>query len=127
LVDSTDLIIITSVVQTIVISLTLLVFIFQFRSQEKSIKEAAVQNVMGRYTDYIGMLVEKPELSRLLNFDEAMRPPEGGPPRSSRKRSKRSPRTCSWDMGSLRRSSHFTRKNGWTRRRGSSGRPSSRG
>jgi len=79
LVDSTDLIIITSVVQTIVISLTLLVFIFQFRSQEKSIKEAAVQNVMGRYTDYIGMLVEKPELSRLLNFDEAMRPPEGGP------------------------------------------------
>ena len=79
MVDSTDLIIITSVVQTIVISLTLLVFIFQFRSQEKSIKEAAVQNVMGRYTDYIGMLVEKPELSRLLNFDEAMRPPEGGP------------------------------------------------
>jgi hypothetical protein len=79
LVDSTDLIIITSVVQTVVISMTLLVFIFQFRSQEKSVREAAVQNVMGRYTDYIGMLVEKPELSRLLNFDEAMRPPEGGP------------------------------------------------
>jgi hypothetical protein len=78
LVDSTDLIIIASVVQTVVISLTLLVFIFQFRSQEKAIKESAVQNVMGRYTDYIGMLVERPELSKLLDFDEAMRPPEGG-------------------------------------------------
>jgi len=78
LVDSTDLIILTSVVQTVVISLTLLVFIFQFRSQEKSIREAAVQNVMGRYTDYVRMLVERPELSRLLDFDQAMRPPEGG-------------------------------------------------
>ena len=49
-------------VQTVVISLTLLVFIFQFRSQERAIKESAVANVMGRYTDYIGMLVERPEL-----------------------------------------------------------------
>jgi hypothetical protein len=70
LVDSTDLIIITSVVQTVVITLTLGVFIFQFRSQEKSIRESAVQNVMGRYTDYIRMLVERPELSRLLTFAE---------------------------------------------------------
>lgn len=60
MVDSTDLIIIASVVQTVVISLTLLVFIFQFRSQENAIKESAVQNVMGRYTDYIRMLVERP-------------------------------------------------------------------
>lgn len=78
MVDSTDLIIITSVVQTVVISLTLLVFIFQFRSQERAIKDSAVANVMSRYTDYVGMLVEKPELSRLLNFDEAMRLSEGG-------------------------------------------------
>jgi hypothetical protein len=77
LVDSTDLIILTSVVQTVVISPTLLVFIFQFRSQEKAIEESAVQNVMGRYTDYIRMLVERPELSKLLDFDEAMKPPEG--------------------------------------------------
>jgi hypothetical protein len=76
LVDSTDLIIITSVVQTVVISLTLIVFIFQFRSQERAIKESAVANVMGRYTDYIRMLVERPELAKLLNFNEAMRPPE---------------------------------------------------
>jgi hypothetical protein len=79
LVDSTDLVILTSVVQTVVISLTLLVFIFQFRSQEKAIKEAAVANVMGRYTDSIRMLVERPELAKLLNFNEAMSQPDGGP------------------------------------------------
>jgi len=76
LVDNTDLIIITSVVQTVVISLTLLVFIFQFRSQERAIKESAVANVMGRYTDYMRMLVERPELAKLLDFNEAMKPPE---------------------------------------------------
>jgi hypothetical protein len=80
LVDSTTLIILTSLVQTVVITLTLVVFIFQFRSQEKSIRESAVQNVMGRYTDYIRMLVERPELSKLLDFSRAMRPPEGGQP-----------------------------------------------
>ncbi|MDA4115163.1 MAG: hypothetical protein OK442_01245 [Thaumarchaeota archaeon] len=81
MVDSTDLVIIASVVQTVVISLTLLVFIFQFRSQERATKESAVANVMGRYTDYIGMLVERPELAKLLDFDSAMRPPEEeGPP-----------------------------------------------
>jgi hypothetical protein len=84
LVDSTDLIIITSVVQTVVISLTLGVFIFQFRSQEKSIRESAVQNVMGRYTDYIRMLVEKPELAKLLTFTErANQTAEGRPEKLS--------------------------------------------
>lgn len=39
--------------QTTVITLTLLVFIFQFRSQEKAIKESSYQNLMGRYNDYI--------------------------------------------------------------------------
>ena len=66
MVDSTDLIVIASVAQTVVITLTLVVFIFQFRSQEKAIKESAYQAVQGRYTDYIRMLVEKPELTRLL-------------------------------------------------------------
>ncbi len=64
-VDSTTLIIITSVVQTVVITLTLAVFIFQFRSQEKAIRESSYQNVMGRYTDFVKMLVEKPELTKL--------------------------------------------------------------
>jgi hypothetical protein len=79
LVDSTDLIIITSVVQTVVITLTLLVFIFQFRSQEKSIREAAIQNVMGRYTDYVRMLVERPELASLLNFSQRGAGANGAP------------------------------------------------
>lgn len=76
MVDSTDLIIITSLVQTVVITATLAVFIFQFRSQEKSIRESAVQNVMGRYTDYIRMLVERPELSKLLTQPEEKLSPE---------------------------------------------------
>ncbi len=67
LVDATDLIIITSVAQTVVITLTLVVFIFQFRSQERAIKESSYQNVMGRYTDYVRMLVERPELAKMLN------------------------------------------------------------
>lgn len=66
MVDATELIIITSLVQTIVITLTLVVFIFQFRGQEKAIRESSYQNVMGRYTDYVRMLVERPELTRLL-------------------------------------------------------------
>jgi hypothetical protein len=78
-VDSTDLIIITSVVQTVVITLTLAVFIFQFRSQEKSIRESAVQNVMGRYTDYVRMLVERPELAKLLEFTERGTGSDGRP------------------------------------------------
>lgn len=64
-VDSTTLIIITSIVQTVVITLTLAVFIFQFRSQEKAIRESSYQNVMGRYTDFVKMLIEKPELQNL--------------------------------------------------------------
>ncbi len=79
MVDSTDLIIITSVVQTVVITATLAVFIFQFRSQEKSIREAAIQNVMGRYTDYVGMLVEKPELAILLDVAQMRSQVGGGP------------------------------------------------
>jgi hypothetical protein len=78
MVDTTDLIILTSVVQTIVITLTLGVFIFQFRSQERSIRESAVQNVMGRYTDYVGRLVDRPELASLLDVARAAREGDGG-------------------------------------------------
>src|SRR5437899_8912138 len=38
-------------VQTVVITLTLLVFIFQFRSQERAIRESSYQNLLGRYND----------------------------------------------------------------------------
>ena len=77
MVDSTDLIVITSVAQTVVITLTLVVFIFQFRSQEKSIRESSYQNVMGRYNDFVRMLIDKPELTRLRSFTESLNLPPG--------------------------------------------------
>jgi len=48
-----DLSVLAALVQTIVITLTLLVFIFQFRSQEKAIRESSYQAVLGRYNDYV--------------------------------------------------------------------------
>ena len=66
MVDTTTLIVTSTLVQTAVITVTLIVFILQFRSQEKSIKEASYQGLMGRYNDFIGVLVEKPELTQLM-------------------------------------------------------------
>lgn len=66
LVEATDIIILSALVQTVVITLTLLVFIFQFRSQEKAIKESSYQNLMGRYNDFMMMQAEKPELFKLM-------------------------------------------------------------
>jgi high-affinity Fe2+/Pb2+ permease len=48
-----DLSVLATLVQTIVITLTLLVFIFQFRSQEKAIRESSYQNVLRIYNDYV--------------------------------------------------------------------------
>ena len=48
-----DLSVLATLVQTVVITLTLLVFIFQFRSQEKAIRESSYQAVIGRYNDYV--------------------------------------------------------------------------
>jgi hypothetical protein len=48
-----DITVLASLVQTVVITITLLVFIFQFRSQEKAIRESSYQALMGRYNDYI--------------------------------------------------------------------------
>ena len=64
--EVTETIILTSLVQTVAITLTLLVLIFQFRSQEKAIKESSYQNLMGRYNDFMLMQAEKPELNKLL-------------------------------------------------------------
>jgi hypothetical protein len=51
LVDATTLTVLATIVQTVVITLTLLVFIFQFRSQERAIRESSYQNLLGRYND----------------------------------------------------------------------------
>lgn len=61
--DSASLIVISTIVQTVVITITLIVFILQFKSQERSIKEASYQGLMGRYNDLVATLVDKPELA----------------------------------------------------------------
>jgi len=74
MVDTTTLIVISTIVQTFVITVTLIVFVLQFRSQEKAIREASYQGLMGRYNDFIGTLALRPELARLL-MDESQHAP----------------------------------------------------
>src|SRR5579872_268202 len=64
-----DLTTLAALVQTIVITLTLIIFIFQFRSQEKAIRESSYQNVLGRYNDYVlsGSGADDINISRLLS------------------------------------------------------------
>ncbi len=66
MVDTTTVLALATVVQTTVITLTLLVFIFQFRSQEKAIKESSYQNLMGRYNDFIVTMVGRPDMVKLI-------------------------------------------------------------
>ncbi|HZW57523.1 MAG TPA: hypothetical protein VFF30_14645 [Nitrososphaerales archaeon] len=67
MVDTTTLlVVISTVVQTIVLGVTLIVFVFQFRSQERVIKESSYQGLMGRYNDLVSTLVDRPELALSL-------------------------------------------------------------
>ena len=68
LVDATTLTVLATLVQTVVITLTLLIFIFQFRSQEKAIKESSYQNLLGRYNDLMmsGQETDDLMLARLI-------------------------------------------------------------
>jgi hypothetical protein len=66
LVDSTTVVVLATLAQTVVITLTLLVFIFQFRSQTQAIRESSYQSLLGRYNDFIMTLLDKPELSKIL-------------------------------------------------------------
>ena len=52
----------STLVQTIVLTLTLVVFTFSFRSQDKAIKEQAYQKIMDDYGDAMRMMSDKPEL-----------------------------------------------------------------
>jgi hypothetical protein len=78
LVDAATLSLVATFVQTAVITLTLVVFIFQFRSQEKAIKEASYQNLLGRYNDFIMSGGEADSLlfSRLLSQGERVLDPK---------------------------------------------------
>ena len=62
MVDITDPSVWSTLAQTIVLTLTLVIFIMSFRSQEKSIREQAYQRVMDDYGDIMRRLSETPEL-----------------------------------------------------------------
>ncbi len=62
LVDISDPAVWSTLVQTAVLTLTLVIFILSFRSQNKAIKEQAYQKVMDDYGDSMRMLSERPEL-----------------------------------------------------------------
>jgi hypothetical protein len=64
-VDITDPIVFSTIAQTAVLTLTLVIFIMSFRTQNKATKETAYQKILDDYTDAIRLVLEKPELSKL--------------------------------------------------------------
>ncbi len=58
----TDPVVLATIVQTVVITLTLVIFILSFRSQDKAIREQAYQKVMDDYGDIMRRLSDTPEL-----------------------------------------------------------------
>jgi hypothetical protein len=69
LVDQTTLIVISTIVQTVVITLTLIIFTLSFRSQEKATREASYQGLMGRYNDLIATIADKPDIIKIMMTD----------------------------------------------------------
>jgi len=70
--DGFDLVVIATLGQTVVLTVTLIVFILQLRSQTKAIKDAAYQDVLDDYNDIIRTQVNRPEIGELL--DDLVRP-----------------------------------------------------
>jgi hypothetical protein len=58
----TDPVVLSTIVQTAVVTLTLVIFILSFRSQNKAIQEQAYQKVLDDYGDAMRMLSDRPEL-----------------------------------------------------------------
>jgi hypothetical protein len=63
--DLSDPMVWSTIFQTIVITLTLIIFILTFRTQNKATRDAAYQKVLDDYSDSMKMLVERPELSSI--------------------------------------------------------------
>ncbi len=75
MIDITDPIVFSTVAQTAVLTLTLVIFIMSFRTQNKATKEAAYQKILDDYTDAIRLVLEKPELSKLqIDMARAINP-----------------------------------------------------
>jgi hypothetical protein len=72
--DITDPVVIATIVQTIVITLTLIIFIMSFRSQNKSIQEQAYQKLLDDYNDAMKTMMERPELYQLWVDLQRVRP-----------------------------------------------------
>jgi hypothetical protein len=62
--EVTDPVVLATIVQTAVLTLTLVIFIMSFRSQERSFREAAYQKVLDDYSDAIKLPLENPGLFR---------------------------------------------------------------
>jgi len=71
--EATLLIVISTVAQTFVLSITLIVFLLQFRGEERSIKASSYQSLIGRYNDLVSKLIDEPALSL---FSTAFTPSE---------------------------------------------------
>ena len=79
--DFTDPIVLLTLAQTVILTLTMAVFILSFRSQNLAIKEAAYQKALDDYTASINMLVERPELGTLMDdMRREMSPGDGAEP-----------------------------------------------
>jgi hypothetical protein len=65
LVGISDPIVWSTIVQTIVLTLTLVIFTLSFRTQNRATRDAAYQKALDDYSDSMRMLVERPELSSL--------------------------------------------------------------
>jgi len=65
LADISDPTVWSTLVQTVVLTLTLAIFILTFREQNKATRESAYQKVLDDYTDSMKMIVENPILGRL--------------------------------------------------------------
>ncbi len=63
----TDPIVLLTLAQTLILTLTMVVFILQFRSQNLAIRDAAYQKALDDYTASISMLVERPELGSVMD------------------------------------------------------------
>lgn len=64
--DLSDPVVLLTLAQTVVLSLTMVIFILSFRSQDAAIKDAAYQKALDDYTASISMLTQNPELGSVM-------------------------------------------------------------
>jgi hypothetical protein len=68
--DLTDPVVLLTIAQTLILTLTMVVFILSFRSQNEAIRDSSYQKALDDYTSAMSMLVQRPQLAKML--DEGM-------------------------------------------------------